>query len=241
MKKKIIHTIKILSINIIVPLLFFSCGGGSDEGESLEIPNPEAAVLIFPENNTECNEGQIINDNQSSVVFKWSVAANTDIYEVNLRNLNTSAVSKVNATANETPITIDRGTPYAWFVVSKASGTQVTEKSVEFRFYNEGPGVSNYAPFPAEAISPIQGAIVDVADSITLEWTTSDIDNDINEYEILFGTDAENLVSQGTTNATNKSNISIVPDTIYYWQILTTDIYGNTSNSDIFQFRVKAI
>ncbi|GAA3594241.1 hypothetical protein GCM10022396_09300 [Flavivirga amylovorans] len=40
-----------------------------------------------------------------------------------------------------------------------------------------------------------------------------------------FGADAENLISQGTASATNKSNITIVPDTIYYWQIINYRIY----------------
>ena len=40
-------------------LVLFSCGGGGDDGGEPEpmmpIASPEAAALIFPENNTECN------------------------------------------------------------------------------------------------------------------------------------------------------------------------------------------
>jgi len=73
-------------------LLILSCGGGDDSGGGTPtipppaaIPDPSATSLIFPENNTECNEGVVVNDTQSTVTFRWENSQNTDSYEVNIR------------------------------------------------------------------------------------------------------------------------------------------------------------
>jgi hypothetical protein len=201
------------------------------------VPDPVAATLVFPDNNTECNEGVVLNDTQSSVAFQWNASANTDSYEVTIRNLDTNTSATTNTTTNEAVITLLRGVPYEWFVVSKASGTTVTATSDKWKFYNQGPGVENYAPFPAEVVSPLRGSSIASSGTIALEWAGSDVDNDITEYEILFGTDAMPSTSLGTTSDTTL-DATIVSGEIYYWRVITMDSQGNTSQSEIFDFRV---
>jgi len=72
--------------------LMLSCGGGSDDTTSEPEPvmPPLATTLIFPENNTECNEGEIISDTESRVTFRWNASEFTDSYIVHLTNLNTN-------------------------------------------------------------------------------------------------------------------------------------------------------
>ncbi|NJB72852.1 hypothetical protein GGR42_003350 [Saonia flava] len=233
----------IYKIGFLAVFFLLSCGGGGSEGDDTPpppppVPDPSAATLVFPQNNTECNEGTILNDTQSEVTFEWNASQNTDSYEVNITNLNTSSTQKVTATGTETAVTIARGTPYEWFVVSKANGTNVTATSSNAKFYNQGPGIENYAPFPADVVNPERGTTLATTTSVALEWIGSDVDDDIEEYEVLFGTDETPTVSLGTVTETI-IDANVASGGVYYWRVITTDSQGNTSQSEIFEFRVN--
>lgn len=233
---KVIYTIALFTACMLV-----SCGKSDSGGTTPEpdpVPKPSAATLIFPDNETECNEGAIKNATQSDVTFQWNASQNTDNYEVNVRNLDTNTSSKTTVSDNQAVITLLRGFPYEWYVVSKASGTSETATSAMWKFYNQGPGVENYAPFPAEVVNPLRGSSVSDSGSITLEWQGSDVDDDIEEYEILFGTDETPSSTLGTTSATTM-DANIVSGQVYYWVVITSDSAGNTSKSEIFDFRVN--
>ncbi len=242
---------KILNYILLLSALFamYSCGGGDDDGGGggtddprpiAMVPDPEATTLVFPENNTECNEGVIISETRSQVTFRWGASNNTDSYEVTVRNLNTNQSFSVRSNTTEVDIAIDRGTPYEWFVVSNADGTNASATSSSFRFYNQGPGIVNYAPFPADVISPARGAnLTDVGGTVTLQWSGSDIDNDIATYEVFLGTDPAATASLGTTtDSTMDAAVNV--GTIYYWTVISTDSQGNTSESEVFEFRVSS-
>ncbi|MET1259099.1 hypothetical protein ABV409_07145 [Flagellimonas sp. DF-77] len=212
-------------------------GGNDDEPM---IPAPGAATLVFPEDQTECNTG-IVDPNDatmSTVTFEWNASTNTDRYTVTLTNLNSGTTSSVNANTNEADITIMRGAPYSWSVTSRADGTQDVGTSATFRFYNEGPGIENYAPFPAEVVSPARGANIAATTMVTLSWTGSDIDDDITGYEVFFGTEADPTTSVGTTTDTTLTDMIVMSGTTYFWRVVTTDSAGNTSSSEVFSFKV---
>lgn len=220
-------------------LTLISCGGGDDGGGGTPpIDPPQAASLIFPDNNTECNEGTVVSMTNSVVTFRWTASQNTDSYEVNLRNLDANTTTKSTANTNEADINILRGTPYEWFVISKVQGTSETASSPAFKFYNAGPGVENYAPFPAEAVNPTRGATVQNSGNLALRWTGSDVDNDIVAYEVLFGTDTVPATSLGTTAETT-IEVTIASGEIYYWRVISRDSQDNTSQSEIFEFSVQ--
>lgn len=220
-----------------------SCGGSGDGGddpdpEPIPVAVPSSATLVFPEDNSECNEGEIISDTQSRVLFQWNASQNTDSYQVNLTNLNTNSTALTNSTTNQAEITLLRGVPYEWFVVSRANGTTETASSPVWRFYNAGPGITNYAPFPAEAVSPGRGATISATSTVVLEWTGSDIDNDIVSYNLYFGTaDPPALLESGITDTTFEA--SVVSGQTYYWQVETVDSAGNQTLSEGFNFRVE--
>jgi hypothetical protein len=230
--------------SVIALLLLIACGGSDSSTDDTPPPPavaaPSAATLVFPADNTECNEGVIssTDETKSAVTFQWNASENTDTYEVNLRNINTNTSTKSNSTTNDATITIDRGTPYEWFVVSKANGTNETASSAKAKFYNQGPGIENYAPFPAEAINPARGATIASATSVNLQWAASDIDDDIVGYTVFFGTETNPTTELGTTEASNL-DAPITSGTIYYWSVITTDSQNNTSTSEIFEFAVE--
>lgn len=233
-----------LKISIILfSILLYSCGGG-DNGPSDPEPMPDpvavpsSATLVFPDNNTECNEGTVISETQSNVTFEWNASQNTDSYEVNLKNLDTGISARINSNTNSAAITLVRGTPYEWFVVSKANGTNQTASSSTWKFYNQGPGIENYAPFPAEAVSPARGSSVAASGTLDLEWSASDVDDDIADFDIYFGTDPLPATLIATTAETSQE-ATIASGEVYFWRVISRDSQGNTSQSEIFEFRVN--
>ncbi|MDT7827562.1 hypothetical protein RQM65_02645 [Pricia sp. S334] len=225
-------------------LVLSACGGSDDTVDGPSTPPPPepaplAATLVFPENNTECNEGEVISDTESSVTFQWNASQHTDSYTVNLKNLDTGTVSPTDAQSNSAVITLLRGVPYQWSVVSKSKSSTKTATSSAWKFYNQGPGIESHAPFPAEAVSPKRGITVASTDAITLTWAGSDVDNDIKEYEVFFGSNKDAMVSLGMTSTTEKQNVAISPKTVYYWKVTTLDKAGNSSGSDLFDFQVE--
>lgn len=211
--------------------------GGTDDDPGTSIPNPSSATLIFPENNSECNEGAPIDELESNVTFEWNASQNTDSYTITLTNLNNGADFDTSVTTNEATITIARGTPYEWFVTSKANGTNTTAQSAKWRFFNEGPGIENFAPFPAEAIKPDRGATLN-ASTITLEWSATDVDNDIKDYEVFFGFENQELNSLGSVDISS-IEVTVESGKTYEWRIKTNDQEGNSSTSEIFLFRIE--
>jgi len=228
-------------------MVVVACSSGGDgDGNPNPNPNPNpdpvaapsAATLVFPDDDAECNEGDILSDDTSRVDFMWNNAQNADSYVVHLTDLNTGTTTTFTASTNNKLINLIRGNPYEWFVESRRNGTNATANSASWRFYNAGPGVENYAPFPAEAVSPPRGANIDPAATVLLEWIGSDVDDDITEYDVFFGTDPDAPALLGTTTETSlEANIS--SGTTYYWTVTTRDSAGNQSQSETFEFLVK--
>ncbi|MEO0572732.1 MAG: hypothetical protein AAF039_13580 [Bacteroidota bacterium] len=247
MKRKYFLPILLISVFVIAACSGSDSGGnddgptppptGGNDDDPMVVPDPASANLIFPEDDTECNEGEPLSETESTVTFRWNMSANTDSYTVSLTNLSNGQSFNTVANANEAPITILRGTPYEWSVTSRANGTNVTAQSAVFRFYNEGPGVENYAPFPAEAINPTRGSTLSSnTSSVLLEWSASDVDGDIENYQVFFGVQG-NSVSLGTTLDTSME-VNVTAGTTYEWSIVVIDSQENTSTSETFLFRV---
>ena len=221
-----------------------SSGGDGPDPNPNPNPNPDpvaapsAATLVFPEDDSECTEGEILNDDTSRVDFMWNASQNTDSYEVSLTDLNTGTTTTFSASTNNKLINLIRGNPYEWFVISKRVGTNATANSPTWRFFNAGPGVTNYAPFPAEAVNPPRGANLDPVTSVTLEWSTTDVDEDIVEYDVYLGT-APDALQLLITTADSTVGADVVSGETYYWNVITRDSEGNTSSSEIFEFRVN--
>ncbi len=228
-----------LAFTIVLGIALTSCKKDNDNTDDVNNTEaPEAVALVFPDNNLECTAGTVVNDTQSSILFQWQNAANATSYEVKLTNLNTSTSTTMSTNTNEVSITIDRNTPFEWYVVSISSGTTETAESETWRFYNQGEGVLNYAPFPAMVESPTRGQTITSAGSVNLEWQGNDVDNDLVEFEVLFGNTSNPTTSVATT-AQSSTVVSISAGQTYYWRVISKDSAGNTSLSEIFNFKVQ--
>ena len=200
-------------------------------------PSPGAATLIFPENNTECNEGTVVNVIETDVLFQWQEATNASSYILQITNLNDGTSRNISTLSNEFLIRVLRGTPYSWSVKSLASGTTQTTESEVWKFYNAGLPQESHPPFPAEAVSPQSGASVNEG-VVNLQWEATDIDNDIASYTIYLDTVNPPANEIGSTSNTN-TNSTVTSGEVYYWKVVTIDQNGNTSNSQIFEFSVN--
>ncbi len=227
-----------LVLFIVLPL--FSCGGSGDDPTPEPEPEvlvPSAATLIYPDNNEECTEGTAISDTESRVTFQWSASENTDSYTLQLNNLETGEESLSNTSNTEIQLTLNRGTAYSWYVVSNADKTNETATSSTWRFYNAGAAIENYAPFPAYDPNPGMGVAVD-AGSVNLQWESSDLDGDTLSYALYLDTISPPTTLLGELE-TNSYETTVNANVVYYWRIVSMDNAGNSSESEIFEFRTN--
>ena len=225
----------------LVLSVFCSCSSSDDENKNNMTPTeslpPEATVLVFPEKDEECNQGDIISTTQSKVTFKWNTSSHTDSYTLTLKNLETNETTENDATTNSLALTISRNTPYSWNITSKSNETTDTATSETWKFYNAGEGNENYAPFPAEVLTPTMGANVD--QPLTLSWKGSDVDNDIASYEVYLDTTHPPVTLHANTTDSKIDDVALSPATAYYWRVVTTDENGSSSQSPVFEFKTK--
>ena len=204
------------------------------------VVSPDKATLTFPAQNQLCTNGSVISTTQSSIIFTWNASANTDSYELDIKNLLTNTTATQTVTTNQATVTLLRNTPYSWFVVSKSVSTTATSQSDTWKFYNAGLGTISYAPFPAAIISPTYAQNVTASGGkLNLTWTGSDVDNDIVGYDVYLGTSATPALLQSNIANMFLNNVSVTSGTTYYWQVVTKDSQGNTSASDVYLFKVN--
>jgi hypothetical protein len=231
-----IHFKNIIPIVLFLIVVATACSD-DDENTKSTVEPPTAATLIFPENNTVCNEGTIVSETETDVLFQWEEATNASSYVLQIINLDNGSARNISTLSNEFLIRILRGTPYSWSVKSLVGGTNETAESPVWRFYNAGLPVESHPPFPAEAISPQGGTTVEQG-TIALQWEASDIDNDISSYSVVLDTMNPPVTEAGSTSNTSLE-VSVSSGLVYYWKIITIDALGNASHSSIFQFAVN--
>ena len=228
---------KILTLNLV--FLVIACGGGGGEIDpDPVVNNPTAATLVFPESNSECTEGSNITAAESTIEFRWNKAMYVDSYSLELKDLSAGSITKQSTNNTKFSLRIKRGTPYSWSVISKSNSTSNTAKSTTSKFYNAGAGTEFYAPFPAELETPALGSEV-VGSEVNLDWTGSDIDNDIESYNVYFGASKNPDLYSAEIEESILNNVAITSGKTYYWKIDTKDSTGNISTSDVFSFSVK--
>lgn len=223
-------------ILLVLLSVLFSCNKAEEDSE---IFPPAPAELVFPLNNTECNEGIVVDSNTSTVNFQWEAAQYTTSYEFILEDLESNILHQESTEDTELEVTIARGKAFKWYVKSKSENSAEKTTSEVWVFYNAGEGITAHAPFPAELISPTPGESFSSSITIVqLEWTGSDLDNDILEYEVYFG------VSNPPTNLEKVLPEESIEVTVsfgetYYWFVKTIDENNNSSNSFISNFKIN--
>ena len=216
-----------------------SCSEDDDAEISTPEP-PEAASLVLPQDNTECEVGDVVA-NMAEVFFEWNEAAGAEVYDLVVTNLATQEIKqRPNLNATEIMVRLERGNAYSWKVISKNSGEETTE-SESYRFYVAGEPGSNNVPFPASLTAPESGAQVSPVDGmITLDWesATTDTDGDALTYTLFLDTvDGNQEPPEEWKGLTETSaEVAVDPNETYYWHVETSD-GQNTAISNTYSFK----
>ena len=131
------------------------------------------------------------------------------------------------------------GTPYSWNITAVGEEGSESASSVSWKFYLAGVGITNYTPFPSELLAPRSGSSVTPVDgSITLTWNGSDVDGDLDYYELYLDTaDATTLVQQiNAESSTTAYIVAVESSTTYSWKVIAVDANGNKSSSGVYSF-----
>ena len=220
---------------LCIILMVFSC----EVKDNFELKDPAPANLIFPENNLECNQGIAVpGTNTTKVTFVWE----KDIYAVNytivIKDLLAQTESIFRSSTNEIAIDLKKATPYSWHVISQGSFSLDTVQSETWKFYNAGDALTSHTPFPADAVFPVMAATYNNITSVKLEWNGLDIDNDIISYDVYFDTTTPTTTLLVNTTD-NTMDVAVEAGNIYYWRVVTKDSIGNTSESEVFEFKIE--
>lgn len=201
---------------------------------------PGKPTLTTPANNAICISGTTVSLTESQVLFTWSSTANTNSYDLVLKNLLTNTSTTTNTTDTKATVTLTRNTPYSWYVSAKQNSSTTTTQSDTWKFYNSGAGTISYAPFPAEIIAPTYGQIIAaVNNKVDLSWKGSSVDNNITGYNVCFGTSTNPpIIKTGVTDSF-LSSVAVTTNTTYYWRVITVDSNGNYTDSGLYQFNVQ--
>ncbi|MEM1003390.1 MAG: hypothetical protein AAGH46_12155 [Bacteroidota bacterium] len=221
---------------ILYLVLYSSCSDNMERGSIIGAQDPPVGVqLVFPAKDDLCNEGINFTLTESTVFFEWESNDNAISYDLTLENLITGSIQQFSTEEEILPITIARATAFRWYVNYNLSGE--IKKSEVWNFYNAGPGIETFPPFPADLLFPEMAESLSPVNSITLQWSGSDLDNDIIDYDLYFGlNNPPDLLSSDLT--VDVLTVSVSPGNSYYWKVVTKDALGNTSESNTFQFRV---
>lgn len=234
---------------LLVVFIMFSCGGseegGGDGGVDPPPPQPPGSVsLNAPASGKVCETGSSISDTKSNVDFSWQASSNTNSYDLQVTNINTSnSVNKTGLTTTNATLELDKGQPYSWKVISKNTSTTQTGTSSSWKFYLAGQGIKNYAPFPADLKTPTSGSTIYRSSDgkITFTWEGSDPDQgDELKYTLYIDkTDGKQSPSSDLTNISAKTvEVALDAGTLYYWRVKTND-GTNSSFSIVYSFRTQ--
>ena len=204
--------------------------------QKTELPtDPGVANLISPVDKETCLDGVSINDTQSNVTFEWSTATGALSYELEIANLLTQSTQVFTSDTNELSIALSKAEPYSWLVRSIGETGTAPSVSDPWKFYLAGDAVVNYAPFPAELITPRSGANTtpDINNLVILRWTADDVDDDLNRFEVYLDTTDGTTLNQEIEYLAQETQLEVEVEnnTVYYWKIVAIDLNGNQSSS----------
>ena len=202
---------------------------------------PEPSLLLAPSNLNTCNSATRINDLERQVRFQWTATLNTESYNLVVQNTLTGEQQTITTSLLTESIILTSGAPYQWYVISKSSLTGEEGKSSIWYFYLEGNPQASHFPFPALLLSPSDELIVSLnaSNAFTFEWEGNDLDNDIQGYDFYLGTSSSSLNKEREAITSQQVTLVLIPNTIYFWQIISKDLQGNRSTSEIYQFQTQ--
>ncbi|MFI1745120.1 hypothetical protein [Thalassobellus sediminis] len=224
-----------ISLLIFCMILFFSCG--SDEEDATTTPDeniaPEIPLLVYPTNNLVCIE--------NILKFQWNPAIDPEggivNYEIQIARDNTftEIVSTLKTSNITSDISLFKGVMYYWRVKAIDNKNASSEYSEVYNFYTEDEAVANYLPFAPTLIFPENNSEL-TEDSVTLNWSAEDADDDVLIYDIYFGTDKAALQIIAKDLSEVKYDAVINTKNSYYWKVVAKDNKGGSTIGQVWSF-----
>lgn len=202
-------------------------------------PLPAKAVLLLPKNNEICADGVIVSASRSKILFKWDAAKNSNSYVLSIKNLESGQISTHSTDKTQLEIELDRNLAYSWFITSKNTQINKEISSDLWKFYNPAPAQTSFSPFPAELTAPRYGEVIPLsAATVTLRWSATDPDGDIDSYDVHLGNTNVPVLYKSALKTAILADLVLDRNKTYYWKIITRDTKGNRSNSDVYVFKL---
>lgn len=234
MKKPYVYILFILGLTL------FSCAGGGDEPETIDLDVNTAPTIpnqIFPLNNAICTDNNII--------FEWNASTdaegNTVSYRLEVSENNSfSPLTNTDTSFSESKlIALDKGKAYFWRIKAIDSRNAESDFSPVMRFVTEGEGISNHIPFPPSLVAPELNSEID-GTNIVLSWSASDVDGDPLTYDVYLDTNENptTLISENQSE-TSYNATALSAATKYYFKIVVKDDKGANSIGQVWSFTSK--
>lgn len=220
-------------------LLLVSCSGEDNELPEENPETPEAANLEYPFSNSRCTEGENSTGDKTEIEFQWKPGKFNTSFELVVEDLLTNSRSNYSTNDNFYPVVLDKGTPYAWWVISYNADNPEGTKSREWKFYTTGNGITNYAPFAADLLKPENGAELPAnTEKVRLEWEAADVDGEDLRFELFIAKDRDFSEAIHRDLPGRFYEIQLEKQVTYFWKVVAKDPAGNTSESNISNFSV---
>ena len=209
-----------------------------DDNDVDENSAPTATTLVFPLNETECSN--------SNLVFEWNEATDADddtlSYNLNIANSPDfdSGFQEFKG-LSDTSYTLDipPSTALYWRVESRDS--QSGSYSETWSLYTQGEGTSNTAP-QLEYISPSNNTSFENGFDIKIEWRGTDTEtpNEQLVYKLYLsevGQELEIRLDNITQTSFTLSDLNT--NTSYQWAVYVTDADGATNVGQVYTFTIN--
>lgn len=195
------------------------------DNTALGIPN-----LLFPEIDQLCLD--------TNIVFDWSEAADVVSYQIQISTNRafTGIVEDQVVSSSNLPLVLEGGQDYYWRVLSIDENNEKSEYSPDQAFFVQGEATSNYVPFIPSLTSPDEGS-EQVSANITLQWETSDLDEDFLIYDIYLSTNESPELFQENVYQ-NNIEVTLESNQTYYWQVHVSDGVSK-SIGEIWSFSIN--
>ena len=222
----------------IISFFLASCGGGDDTPAppptAAENRAPNTPAQSAPTNNLLCMD--------NTVTFEWNAATDPDgdsvSYELQIATNNAFTENLQTKTTSATSITVilEKGVAYYWRIRAKDNKNKSSGYSSTFNFYTEGDGQSNHLPFSPAIVGPELNSIVQT-ETVDLEWSASDVDNDALSFDVYFGivNPPTEMIAENITETS--INMTLEASKTYYWKVVVKDGKGGTTIGQIWSFK----
>lgn len=230
--------------NIIYILVFSiiceSCSPSSDDDGSQQNSDstPSTPELLFPAQDQLCITNTLnftwnasTNADGSSLIYTFEIATDNQFSNIVVSEIQTS-LSRI--------VTLEKGVAYYWRVKARSSKNIESNYSKISQFYTEEIPNTNNLPFSPALVAPFTGQTFDNTNSVDLEWTASDVDQDPLKYDVYFGKDKDalTLAAENTDNTSLQVSLDTA-NTTYYWRVVVKDDKGAKVTGALWNFKVN--